>query len=185
MVKIANQKGIAFVTAIVLMVLFLSLGLGYLAMARTQLQIARNQLDAMKALYNSESAVQHSKAEILNNVDVDGDGLGILPPKDLDGNLQPDYSAQYSSITGIISGSGNVGTSGIVRVIEDKIKPKQWTGAMQIGRNINASVSNTGTISGNVDAKGAISISAGSIRSTRFPSANITIPRTWAFPSCA
>lgn len=155
--KKMNNSGIAFVTAIVLMLLFLNLGLGYLMMARTQLMIARNQINTLKAFYNSESALQHSIAELVNNVDQDGDGLGNIPLRDLNGDAIMDYSASYNSATGIISATGNTGTDGIVRTTETKMSPKKWTGAFMAGMSI-PSVTNCdfSTVTGNVDARSVI-----------------------------
>jgi hypothetical protein len=152
-----NNRGVAFVTAIVLMVLFLNLGLGYLMMARTQLMIARNQISTLKAFYHSESALQHSIAELVNNVDKDADGLGNIPLQDLDGDGSMDYSATYNSATGTVSSTGNTGTDGIVRTIETKMTPKKWTGAFMAGLSIPA-VSNCdfSTVTGNVFARSAI-----------------------------
>ncbi len=152
-----NNRGIAFVTAIVLMVLFLNLGLGYLIMARTQLQIARNQIDTLKVFYNSESAIQHSIAELANNFDKDSDGLGNIPLQDLNGDSTMDYSASYNSSTGIISGSGSTGSEGIARTMQEKVVPKKWTGAFMAGISI-PSVTNCdfSTVTGNVDAHSVI-----------------------------
>lgn len=152
-----NTKGFAFVTALVLMVMFLSLGMGYLSMARTELKISRNQIDALKTFYASESALHHSLAEIRSNIDVNGDGLGNIPGTDLDGDGKTDYSAVYSSGTGMITTTGQNTTQGYTRQINTKITPKLWTGAFMVKTNINPVVNcDFSTIAGNVDAKGTI-----------------------------
>lgn len=155
--RLNNNNGIAFVTAVVLMVLFANLGIGYLVMARTQLQIARNQVEMLKAFYNAQSALEHSIAELRYNVDQHSDGLGNIPLQDLDGDAIMDYSASYSSSTGIILGNGSVGAQGINRIMEAKTIPKKWTGAFMAGLSI-PSVTNCdfSTVTGNVDARSAI-----------------------------
>ncbi len=181
--KKINNSGVAFVTAIVLMVLFLNLGLGYLMMARTQLMIARNQISTLKAFYYSESALQHSIAELVNNVDKDADGLGNIPLQDLDGDASMDYSATYNSSTNIISSTGNTGVEGIVRTIETNVKPKIWIGFMQAGRNIVATTGNNGTVTGFLYASGTISLSPLLTGGLPRPNTSTLITPTVSLPS--
>ncbi len=150
-----NQKGMIFVSAMVVMLVLFNLGLGYVISARTEIEIAQSQRQALKAFYFSESAIAHAVADIKKN----GAAGGNIAPQDLDGDGVMDYSSMYSMGMKEITGYGGDSTGQEARkTIKVKVTVTPWTGALQIGTGISATSGNAGVITGNVDARSGISL---------------------------
>ena len=144
-----NQKGIAFIAALAIMTMLMILGLSFMYTTRMDMIVNHNQLEALRAFYYAESAVAHSMAEIRSGSDVDSDGLGNIPLKDLNSDGIMDYQAAYavSKITAVGTGSTEAN-----RTIQADVTAEQWTGAIQSGNNVTAITANAGVINGDVDA---------------------------------
>jgi len=155
-----NHHGMVLVTALIVMTILMGMGVAMTRVLRTELKIGQNHLDGLRVFYDSESAIEHSIAELLDGVDVDGDGLGsIIVWKDLDSDGDPDYRAEFTSGTKTIVGYGSQSTS--ERTAEVQLGADKFTGAFQIGGGITAAIANGGTLNGNVDAVSTINLSAG------------------------
>lgn len=145
--------------AIGFLTILLTAGVTYMATAREALEANMLSMNVIKAYYHAESGVEHAIAEILNNDDVDGDGLGTLPPTDLDGDLNPDYIVAYDDVTHVISVTGNGGNVAPLlagRQLEVEILTSPFIGAMQVNGNIQVNAPAGGNISGDVYATGTI-----------------------------
>ncbi len=145
MAGVRYKQGIAFITALAMMFILLTLGAAYLMIARSEIQVNTNQMNALRAFYVAESGIEHAVAELKEGTDIDGDGLGTVSGS-LDGY---NYSVTYGPVTSTITSVGTVEQAS--RSIEVKISMSGFTGALQVGANIDAS-STSGTVTGNVDA---------------------------------
>ncbi|MDP2653144.1 MAG: hypothetical protein Q8Q08_03835 [Candidatus Omnitrophota bacterium] len=158
MIVRSNRKGVVFVAALAIMTVLITLGMGYLSNMRTEILIANNYRSALKALYNSESAVEHSIAEIRSGTDPDGDGLGNIPSQDLDYDGINDYYALYSAPSLTVTGSGGVPDGAGARTINAKVKQVKWTGAVESGTSPTMNIGNSGVINGNVEGNSTAAI---------------------------
>ena len=61
-----KERGIVFVSALVMMTMLLATGLGYMVMVRTEINITKNYIDEIKLLTDIESCVERAIGKIAN-----------------------------------------------------------------------------------------------------------------------
>jgi hypothetical protein len=175
--RLGNNKGVAFVVAVAMMFALLGMGLAYVYVLRSELQTGQNQRAGLQAFYFAEAGAEHAMAELIEGTDTHADGLGNLPLMDLDGDGDSDYSVTYSLGTGEIISVGQ--ELGATRRVNYHVTTGTWTGAMQVGGNININAPAGGTINGDVDAVGTIhpNIALYTVNGTKTANnASLTIP---------
>ena len=64
-----KERGIVFVSALVMMTMLLATGLGYMVMVRTEINITKNYIDEIKLLTDIESCVERAIGKIANDED--------------------------------------------------------------------------------------------------------------------
>jgi len=153
MKKLLKNDGIVFVAATAMMFLLLSLGVAYMTFVRSDIEISRNEIDALRALYYAESGTEHFLARLRNGDHTWGDPWAEAWG-DVDEDAQTDYWTNINwtskTLKSLYMPPPDVN---VARTTQVNIYPNN---VIQVDGKIDTVMSTFGTISGDVDAVGTI-----------------------------
>ena len=99
---LGDGRGIALVTAVIILAFATSMGVALVALIYSRVQAITLEADRLKALYLAEAGTAQAFFEIQRGVDVDGDGLGSLPLTQLgEGYYYVQHSFETKSVLSI------------------------------------------------------------------------------------
>ncbi|MBL7170471.1 MAG: hypothetical protein ISS46_00545 [Candidatus Omnitrophica bacterium] len=149
-----NESGVVFITALVMMLILLSLGMSYLVIARTRARIASNQRAVLKAFYIAEAGLEEAIDELFTD---SGWGVGFTNESFGGGTYNVFLTGSQGETIEITSRGTFGGASRTIRAEVLVINPanlSEWIGSAGTGGgNVDFSGS-SGTISGVVVVKG-------------------------------
>lgn len=108
------------------MVILLSLGLAFMQMTQSEANIVMLQEQQLKAFYSAEAGIEQGFAELKNNMDTGGDGIGNALNIDFDGDGQSDYDVTYN--TKVLTSLGHTGSA--TRTVQARINDSGFPSAV-------------------------------------------------------
>ena len=94
-----DQRGIAFITALAMMLILLTLGAGYMVIARSEVKVSTNQINTLKQFYAAEAGIEYAIADLIKNNGIGGNVNGSLG----NFNYQTTYNTSSKSITATVN----------------------------------------------------------------------------------